>query len=112
MSLPLNYFLNELLFSPASELENAQSATLVVLTVADQCDSVDEQFIEVLRDCRAWVLDFDLDFFSTANPFKSMFSEVSQYTLAACKIDCTDDHKSPHHFCSGKVLDLLALFSV
>lgn len=77
MSLPLTYFLNELLFSPVSELENAKTATLAVLTVGGQSDSVDELLVEVLRRSQAWVLDLDLDFFSTANPFKSMFSEVS-----------------------------------
>lgn len=29
-----------------------------------------------LKDCAAWWLDIDLDFFSTANPFKSVFTKV------------------------------------
>ena len=31
---------------------------------------------EVLRGCGSWILDFDLDFFSTANPFNKEFSNV------------------------------------
>lgn len=30
----------------------------------------------VLGQCSAWVLDIDLDFFSTGNPFKSLFTDV------------------------------------
>ena len=37
--------------------------------------------ITVLRQCSAWVLDVDLDFFSTSNPFKSLFTEVNYYWL-------------------------------
>ena len=33
--------------------------------------------LTVLRQCSAWVLDVDLDFFSTSNPFKSLFTEVN-----------------------------------
>ena len=33
--------------------------------------------LTVLRQCSAWVLDVDLDFFSTRNPFKSLFTEVN-----------------------------------
>ena len=35
-----------------------------------------ESLEAALVGCSAWVLDFDLDFFSTGNPFSSEFSEV------------------------------------
>ena len=35
----------------------------------------------VLGQCSAWVLDVDLDFFSTGNPFKSLFTDVRSVCL-------------------------------
>ena len=36
---------------------------------------------EVMRRHPAWILDIDLDFFSTGNPFKSIFTEVRAYLV-------------------------------
>lgn len=33
-------------------------------------------FVDVLRQHEAWILDIDLDFFATGNPFKKNFTEV------------------------------------
>ncbi len=38
--------------------------------------SFDECVVEHLSNSKAWILDIDLDYFSTANPFRSIYSEV------------------------------------
>lgn len=38
------------------------------------CD--DEMTVKILNSSKAWVLDIDLDFFSTGNPFRPIYSEV------------------------------------
>ena len=42
-----------------------------------------DSFTEVVDSAPAWILDVDLDFFSTGNPFRSAYTEV-----------CVDDSKS------------------
>ncbi len=37
---------------------------------------LDSKIVSALNDCNAWVLDIDLDFFSTGKPFRSPYSEV------------------------------------
>eukprot|EP00731_Ephydatia_muelleri_P027075 Em0018g1175a len=49
-----------------------------------------------LKACTAWWLDIDLDFFSTANPFKSVFTrEQFEYMEALYALKRPDDPSSP-----------------
>ena len=88
----LSYFISELLYTPDENLENYREAVLHVLTVPLTTDSaycvreshtpsetanIAAQLHSLLSSSASWVLDFDLDFFSTSNPFKHFFSEVA-----------------------------------
>jgi len=43
----------------------------------DKDSSPDEKALELLTNAQYWILNIDLDFFSTANPFCDTFTEVS-----------------------------------
>ena len=95
-TLTEDYFLSESLCSPYEELDNVHSIPLIVAsfnakraesdlvpsttkkarTVKDTNDSPIEKALELLNAAQHWILDIDLDFFSTANPFCNAFSEV------------------------------------
>ena len=95
-TLTEDYFLSESLCSPYEELDNVHSIPLIVAsfnakraesdlvpsttkkarTVKDTNDSPIEKALELLNAAQNWILDIDLDFFSTANPFCNAFSEV------------------------------------
>lgn len=76
-----NYFLNEALFASESELEAKKLVTLVVVTLDptrdDRNDCVKSVIQDVLRNHQVFVLDIDLDFFSTRNPFSNMYKNCS-----------------------------------
>jgi len=70
------YFISELLFCPATELENVKSVKLYVCTVIEdssQTDSLIESLNSIIKNDKL-VLDIDLDYFSTQNPFQEMYS--------------------------------------
>ena len=54
-----------------------------ILLLFSQCNSVGslEAIAQLLADIvsksRAWILDIDLDFFSTGNPYRGLFTSVS-----------------------------------
>ena len=65
------------------EGEGSKETLSHAANVSESCAHKEDSgalLITVLRQCSAWVLDVDLDFFSTSNPFKSLFSEVNYYT--------------------------------
>lgn len=37
---------------------------------------LEDIIMDSVRACKGWVLDIDLDFFSTGNPFRAIYSEV------------------------------------
>ena len=95
VTLAENYFLSELLYSPHKDLDNISTALLVVATVvhnneweqatrakrARLDDSGNDtvarrEALELLAGAEHWILDIDLDFFSTANPFSGSLSKV------------------------------------
>ena len=53
------------------------------LLLFSQCNSVEslEAIAKLLADIvsksRAWILDIDLDFYSTGNPYRGLFTSVS-----------------------------------
>ncbi|XP_074642428.1 UPF0489 protein C5orf22 homolog [Tubulanus polymorphus] len=94
------YFMSELLYAPNSELLNQKGLNVSVKTlphilrannpVAGEPDSSEHQKHGLKRsasgdfitqcDDQFFILDIDLDFFSTVNPFKSIYTE-HQYSL-------------------------------
>ncbi|XP_065915569.1 UPF0489 protein C5orf22 homolog [Dysidea avara] len=97
-TLAEDYFLSELLYSPYEDLGNVHTIPLVVVSFNsnsesdlvpcakrarienDKNDSPYEKAVELLDGAQHWILDIDLDFFSTANPFCDMFTE-EQFTV-------------------------------
>lgn len=73
----LPYFVSEMMSAPAARLYHTRSFHVHVLTLHERCDVT--ALIECLRSVvgtRSWVLDVDLDFFSTRNPFADILSDV------------------------------------
>lgn len=95
LATPLSYFISELLCVPRSQLDNVREIPLFVATVPIHQSSSsantepppqtkrprllfeEESIVSLLSRVQAWVLDVDLDFFSTGNPYRGPFSAVS-----------------------------------
>ena len=83
-----SYYISEGLFTTFDNLDNSREVRLLVIKLPeaggderggrdlrDQILSVEEQLAEVDH----YILDFDLDFFSTLNPFVSLYHEAGLY---------------------------------
>ena len=82
-----SYYISEGLFTTFDNLDNVREVRLLVIKLAeaggdsggrdlrDQIISVEEQLAEVDH----YILDVDLDFFSTLNPFISLYHEAGLY---------------------------------
>ena len=83
VATPLHYFISELLYTPEPNLENCKEAVLHVITFphsdAAKINAIATHIKTVILSSSSWILDFDLDFFSTMNPFKQFLSEVNQH---------------------------------
>jgi len=93
VTLAEEYFLNELLYSPNKDLDNISTISLLVVTFNQDSEwdqakrskkarlnkdgnlACDEA-LKLLAAAQHWILDIDLDFFSTANPFSNSLSKV------------------------------------
>lgn len=100
LATSLSYFISELLCVPESQLDNVREIPLYVATVPIHeppygspepeppptkrpCLLIEEEaVVNLLRQAEGWVLDVDLDFFSTGNPYRGPFSAVSQLMAA------------------------------
>ncbi|XKL68002.1 hypothetical protein PGB90_003493 [Kerria lacca] len=75
-----NYFLSDAVFTTESKLKNKKAITLFVLTMDNtKTNMMDENILNILNDKEIFVLDIDLDFFSTRNPFKDMYKNAGLY---------------------------------
>lgn len=81
-----SYFVSEWLFCPASEMKNTKEVVLKVMTLGkainnelDDLNSVKVDLRESLQEEAHYILDIDLDFFSTNNPFELLYSKAFLY---------------------------------
>lgn len=81
VSCPALYFVGEMLYCKAEDLDNPKGVNLYVHTLGSEVNEAVEQDLVRLIECHEnhYILDVDLDFFSTMNPFLSMHSEANMY---------------------------------
>lgn len=82
-----NYFLSDALYAPESELNNKKELSFFVRTIIfEEKDNknthlrdIGEMLQQILQQDRTFILDIDLDFFSTRNPFETMYQNCNLY---------------------------------
>lgn len=76
------YFVGEMLYCKESELENTKEINLKVVTLnGNSAQPLGQDLINIIeKHSGCYVLDVDLDFFSTMNPFVSMHEQVDMYS--------------------------------
>ncbi|XP_050310820.1 UPF0489 protein C5orf22 homolog isoform X2 [Anthonomus grandis grandis] len=78
-----NYFVYECLYKSATELDNTKEVGLDVITIGKKIIGEEDNFEAVRRMLTTYelplILDVDLDFFSTSNPFLNMYSDARMY---------------------------------
>lgn len=72
VSSTLDYFLSDGGYAEESKMSKAKTVTVHVT-------EVDGALNELLTDDRHWILDVDLDYFSTFNPFLSIYPKADTY---------------------------------
>ena len=128
-SLLSHYFLNEGFCCTANDLVHQKKCDLYVSTVhpgqygscgpvieseecwppgakkfiTESCDpNTHFDLDSVLEHHKAWILDVDLDFFSTCNPFKKSFTKVESLALLA--LLCIDQIVCQHVKCHANLV--------
>ncbi|XP_063866805.1 UPF0489 protein C5orf22 homolog isoform X1 [Scylla paramamosain] len=81
VSCPAFYFVGEMLYCKPEELTSTKEVNLHVHTLGTEVEETVEQDLVRLINCHEnhYVLDVDLDYFSTRNPFVSMHSKADMY---------------------------------
>lgn len=82
------YFVSECLFALPSELEHTKDIIVDVITLGESTadsETKEEEAIKhvvkrYLTKRKPYILDIDLDFFSTSNPFKLLYARANLYS--------------------------------
>jgi len=77
-----SYFLSECITSRIDELENTKDVELIVYKIEKSFDVGNRELqslIDILLSRGSCILDIDLDFFSTQNPFIELYSTINLY---------------------------------
>jgi len=78
-----SYYISEGLFVPQKDLDSAKKIKLVVVKMESEsnCDTRDQmvRVQEQIAEVDHFILDVDLDFYSTLNPFINLYSEAGLY---------------------------------
>ena len=107
VTLPEDYFLSELLYSPCEDLDNISTVSLIVVTFGQDSQATRakrarmsdngsgslacNEALKLLAGAQHWILDIDLDFFSTANPFCGSLSKVwTSYAIGPCYLNAQE----------------------
>lgn len=72
------YYLSDALYSPQLVNERCFSYTVAELNT-NKGEKKIEELAQRLQICEPYVLDLDLDFFSTGNPFLHLFEDINLY---------------------------------
>lgn len=83
-----SYFVSEALFCPEEEMENVKDINLDVHTFgkeifdagADDDTTFKTTIGNYVKTTDKYILDIDLDFFSTSNPFRAIYSRANLYS--------------------------------
>lgn len=83
-----DFFLSDGLYCLEDDLVNIRSIKLFVFTMCssifgngpEKFDILQKKFAEYTKDNPHYILDFDCDFFSTNNPFLTMYDKANMYT--------------------------------
>lgn len=73
VSSELQYFVSETNYCQEKQLKNKKKIQLSVRDAVENCDSIH------IDENVSYILDIDLDFFSTANPFLSIYDKADCY---------------------------------
>ncbi|XP_069685879.1 UPF0489 protein C5orf22 homolog [Periplaneta americana] len=85
-----SYFVSEALFCLPDELDNTRQVSLEVATLGrylespenkDDFQELGKTFRQYIAQGESFILDIDLDFFSTRNPFKGIYQNAGLYSI-------------------------------
>ncbi|XP_065156122.1 UPF0489 protein C5orf22 homolog isoform X7 [Atheta coriaria] len=82
-----NYFVTEGLYAAENKMMNVKEVELQVVTLGKGVINQEDDWsfigdlVKEIEKKKSWVLDVDLDFFSTSNPFLGMYAKANMYKL-------------------------------
>ncbi|KAK8720683.1 hypothetical protein OTU49_013163 [Cherax quadricarinatus] len=81
VSCPILYFVGEMLYCKTDNLEDTKEVSLYVRTLEFEYNvKVEQDVLSLIQEHgENYILDIDLDFFTTMNPFVAMHDKVNMY---------------------------------